>query len=235
MIKLINNWIFTLVEAVLLVAFTVLLLVFEGIFNILLGVALIIYSLIFVLTKVVSYRGVIQLIAIIEFFAVTILAIFVIVNQEIFPKGNVVNTTVGLAMWLRATTEILHSYHGQGEGRAAKRQFNAWKIFAYILLLTIGTFIATNAVANDSLIRYLIAGISTAASIIMIVLTYTNFRDSRDVYESVVDVTPVDDGKLLDTAKNDTKFLDKKSNTPVQIVVEPTPKPKKKTEKKKTE
>lgn len=235
MIKLINNWIFTLVEALLLVTFTVLLLVFDGIFNVLLGVALVVYSLIFVLTKVVSYRGVIQLITVIEFFAVTVLAIFVIVNQEIFPEGNIVNSTVGLAMWLRATTEILHSYHGQGQGRAAKRQFNAWKIFAYILMLTVGTFIATNATANDSLIRYLIAGISAAAAIIMVVLTYTNFRDSRDIYEAPVEVTPVDDGKLLVEPKKNTELIEEKSKAPIQVVVEPTPKPKKKTEKKDTE
>lgn len=213
MIKLINNWIFTLIEASLLVIFTVLLLAFEGIFNVLFGVALIVYSLIFVLSKVISYRGIIQMITILEFFAVTILAIFVIVNKSIFPEGNIVNTTVGVAMWFRATTEILHSYHGQGEGRAAKRQFNAWKIFVYILLVSLGTYIATNAAANDDFIRYLIAGISTAAAIIMGVLTYTNYRDYREANPKPVKVKKT---KELDEKADDdsNKLPDGKEEKP---------------------
>ena len=228
MIKLINNWIFTLVEAVLLGAFTALVLIFGDYFHILFGVALIVYSLIFVLTKVIAYRGVIQMIAIIEFFVVTVLAMFVIVNQEIFPQGNIVNTTVGVAMWFRAMTEILHSYHGQGEGREAKREFNAWKIFAYILLLTAGSFITTTAIistsvisSDNNIVRYLIAGISAASSVIMIVLTVSNFHDYRLSKPRKVKEVNSDQPKIEGEVKEEsTKKKAKKKKQVEQVTAE---------------
>ena len=179
MIKLINNWILTLIETVLLVTFAVLMLALDDILNILFGVALIVYTLVFVLSKVVSYRGMIQFITVIEFFAMTTLAIFIIADVNILPDNNIVNTSIGVAMWFRATTEILHSYIGQGEGRAAKRNFNAWKIFLYILLVTAGTFVATTNFVHDDILKYFIIGVAVAAAIIMGVLTYTNFTDYR--------------------------------------------------------
>lgn len=179
MIRLINNWVITMIETVLLVAFAVLMLVFGDQLNVLFGIALMVYTLVFVLSKVISYRGMIQLITIIEFFAITTLAIFVIAKVDILPDNNIVNTSIGVAMWFRATTEILHSYLGQGEGRAAKRNFNAWKIFLYILLLTLGTFIATTDIVDDSILQYFVIGVAVAAAIIMGVLTYTNYVDYR--------------------------------------------------------
>ncbi len=179
MIRLINNWVITLIETVLLVAFAVLMLIFGDQLNVLFGVALMVYTLVFVLSKVISYRGMIQLIAILEFFAMTTLAIFVVAQVDILPDNNIVNTSIGVAMWFRATTEILHSYLGQGEGRAAKRKFNAWKIFLYILLVSLGTFVATTNIVNDDILKYFIIGVAVAAAVIMGVLTYTNFQDYR--------------------------------------------------------
>ena len=155
------------------------------------------------------------MITIVEFFAITILAIFVIVDQGVIPNGNIVNGTVGVAMWFRATTEILHSYHGQGQGREAKRQFNAWKVFAYILLLTAGTFIATNASANEDLVRYMIVGISSAAAIIMLVLTVTNYRDYKD--SNPIPVQYADKTELLEE-KAEEEIPEVEANEPTKKI-----------------
>ena len=217
MIHFINNRILTLIETLLLITFAVLMFTIgDTIFNILFGVALIVYTVLFVLTKVVAYRGMIQLIAILEFFAMTTLAIFVIVDMSFLPEGNMVNMSVGLAMWFRATTEILHSYLGQGQGRAAKKQFNAWKLFAYILLVSFGTYVATNTVANDKLIRYFIAGISTAAAVMMAVLTYTNFRDPRTLHPKAVKVTS-------NSGKSDSNVIPSKIDENVKLHTEEIP------------
>ncbi len=204
MIRFINNWVFTLIETVLFAAFAVLMLVpFES-RHILFGIALSVYTVVFVLSKVMSYRGMIQLIAIIEFFVSVIMIIFVMAdgNTQIFPGVNIVNTAIGFAMWIRATTEILHSYFGQGEGRVAKRQFNGWKIFVYILLLSFGTFVATNAVISDNLFRYIIAGIAAASAIIMGVLTYTNHADYRAAHPKPIKAVPQAQDELKGDDKN---------------------------------
>lgn len=224
MIKLINNWIITLLETVLLIAFAVLLMVFDDKLNYLFGAALMLYTLIVVLSKVISYRGMIQLITIIEFFAMTTLAIFVMADIDILPANNIVNMSVGVAMWFRATTEILHSYLGQGEGREEKKKFNAWKLFLYILLVSFGTFIATTDVVNDNILRYFIIGVAVAAAVIMGVLTYTNYVDYRrmhpkpikakayDVEEQATvgektEATPEYSEQTLEAEKNETPSL----------------------------
>ncbi|MBR2474758.1 MAG: hypothetical protein IKB51_07030 [Clostridia bacterium] len=181
--NLVSNWIFTLIETVLLAVFAVLMLtVGDSILNVLVGVALIVYIALIVLSKVVTYRGVIQMIALLEFFVVTVLAVFVIVDFMPLATVDSVNFTVGVTMWFRATTEILHSWHGQGEGRVQKKTFSAWKIFFYILLVTFGTFIASTSLFDDTLIKYFIAGVSIAGTVIMGVLTYTNYRDYRAIH-----------------------------------------------------
>ena len=184
--NLVSNWVFTLIETVLLAVFAILMLLVDSILNILVGIALIVYIAFIVLSKVVTYRGVIQMIALLEFFVVTVLAVFVIVDFMPFASVDAVNFTVGVAMWFRATTEILHSYHGQGEGRKVKKNFNAWKIFFYILLLTFGTFIASTSLFDDNVIKYLIAGVSIAGAVIMAVLTHTNYCDYRALHPKPV-------------------------------------------------
>ena len=221
--NLVSNWIFTLVEAILLGVFAVLMFFADELLNVLVGVAVIVYIALIVLSKVVNYRGIIQLIALLEFFVITVLAVFVIVDFVPFAKLDPVNFTVGVAMWFRGTTEILHSYHGQGEGRVQRKVFNAWKIFFYILLITFGTFIAATSFFQYTLVRYIIAGVSVGGTVIMCVLTYTNYRDYRETHPKPVKVkkpkaqpavanaeneNAVSDGK---EAKNELPSNDKKS------------------------
>ena len=207
--NLVSNWVFTLIETVLLAVFAVLMLLVDSILNVLVGIALIVYIAFIVLSKVVTYRGVIQLIALLEFFVITVLAVFVIVDYMPLASVDAVNFTVGVAMWFRATTEILHSYHGQGEGRQAKKSFNAWKIFFYILLLTFGTFIASTSLFDDAILKYLIAGVAIAGAVIMAVLTFTNYRDYRELHPKPVK-QPKND-PALNSAKSDGELSDAKT------------------------
>ena len=224
--KLISNWIFTLVETILLLAFSVLVFIFGGThLNVLVGAALIVYIALVILSKVVVYRGIIQMIAMLEFFVITILAIFVIVDFPLMPGVDIVNLTFGVTMWFRATTEILHSYHGQGEGRAVKKVFTAWKIFFYILLLTVGTFIASTSLLAEQLVQYLIAGIAIAGTVIMAALTYTNYRDYREIHPRPIKPKKVKKPKNeLPEAENNAKALpagkDDKLEAPAEVVEE---------------
>ena len=180
MIKFVSNRIFTLIETLLLLAFSILMFfIGDKYLHIFIGVALLVYIVFVVLSKVVVYRGIIQMIAMLEFFTVTTLAVFVIVDKIHLPSGNAVNFSVGLAMWFRATTEILHSYHGSGEKSQSKSEFSAWKLFFYILLVSFGTFVATTTLFSNDFVRYVIAGVTFAGTIMMGLLTYCNFRDYR--------------------------------------------------------
>ena len=191
MTKLVSNWIFTLVETVLILVFAILMFALgDEILHILIGIALIVYIALVVLNKVVSYRGVIQMIAMLEFFVITTLAVFVLVDKLPFANANSVNVALGAAMWLRATTEILHSYHGQGTGRVAKKNFTAWKIFFYVLLLTFGTFIACTDILTATFLQYFVAGMASATTAIMAILTYCNYRDYRKVKPKPIKVKP---------------------------------------------
>ena len=204
MTKLVSNWIFTLVETVLILIFAVLMFAFgDEILHVLIGVALIVYIALVVLNKVVSYRGVIQMIAMLEFFVITTLAVFVLVDKLTFANANSVNVALGAAMWLRATTEILHSYHGQGTGRVAKKNFTAWKIFCYILLLTFGTFIACTDILTAIFLQYFVAGMASAATAIMAILTYCNYRDYRKDHPKPIKVKPsaTDPSKSIDASE----------------------------------
>ena len=190
--NLVSNWVFTLIETVLLAVFAVLMFfVGDSILNILVGVALLVYIALIVLSKVLTYRGIIQLIALLEFFVVTVLAVLVIVDFVPFEKLDPVNFTVGVAMWFRATTEILHSYHGQGQGRVQKKNFNAWIIFIYILLVTFGTFIAATSFLDLNLVKYVIGGVATGGAVIMLVLTITNYMDYRERHPRPVKIKKV--------------------------------------------
>ena len=177
MVKLLNNRIVTLIEAILLMAFGILTLVIgDKILAILIGIALLVYVSLVVIPKLISYNGVIKIIAIMEFFAVTFLAVLLLINKmDLFYNGNAINLSLGAAMWFRGTTEILHSYHGQGEGREQIKKFNAWVIFCYILLLTFGTFFAFTEVLSPSRLQVIVACIAFAAMVVMIILTVSNF------------------------------------------------------------
>lgn len=178
--KLISNWVLTGIETLLLAVFAILMFfIGDPIIHILIGIALIVYIALVVLHNVVAYRGIIQMIAILEFFIVTALAAFVLVDKMPFGTAEPINFAVGAAMWLRATTEILHSYHGQGEGRQHIKNFTATKIFFYILLITFGTFIAVTDFVSKDLIQIIVASIATATGVIMGILTYCNYRDWR--------------------------------------------------------
>ena len=202
MTKLVSNWIFTLVETILILVFAILMFALgDEILHILIGIALIVYIALVVLNKVVSYRGVIQMIAMLEFFVITILAVFVLVDKLPFANANSVNVALGAAMWLRATTEILHSYHGQGTGREAKKNFTAWKIFFYVLLLTFGTFIACTDTLTAIFLQYFVAGMSSAATVIMAILTYCNYRDYRKLNPKPIKVKRTATDKALEASK----------------------------------
>lgn len=188
--NLVTNWVFTLIETVLLAVFAVLMLVCGNeVLNILVGIAFIVYIILVVFGKVIEYRGVIQMISVLEFFVVTILAVFVIF--EVMPSFSVaqsVNIIVGVSMWFRAMTEILHSYHGQVNPQKSKRNFTGWKVFFYILLLTLGTYISAKQPFTDKTIQYFVFAVVVAAMVIMGVLTFTNYRDYRELHPKPVKV-----------------------------------------------
>lgn len=200
--KLISNGILTGIETVLLAVFAILMFfVGDTIIHILIGIALIVYIALVVLHKVVAYRGIIQMIAILEFFIVTTLAAFVLVDKLPIKNVNPINFAVGAAMWLRATTEILHSYHGQGEGRQSIKHFTATKIFFYILLITFGTFIAVTDIISNDLIQVIVASIAAAAAVIMGLLTYCNYRDWRKDHPRPIKPEKVTESEVKDDSE----------------------------------
>ncbi len=205
MIKFVSNRIFTLIETLLLLAFSILMFfIGDKYLHIFIGVALLVYIVFVVLSKVVVYRGIIQMIAMLEFFTVTTLAVFVIVDKIHLPSGNAVNFSVGLAMWFRATTEILHSYHGSGEKSQSKSEFSAWKLFFYILLVSFGTFVATTTLFSNDFVRYVIAGVTFAGTIMMGLLTYCNFRDYRIDHPKVKKIKTVKPKEAVAESKTTT-------------------------------
>lgn len=227
--RLVSNWFLTGLETLLLAVFAILMFFVGGpIIHILIGIALIVYIALVVLHNVVEYRGIIQMIAILEFFIVTALAAFVIVDKLPVEGVDPINFAVGAAMWLRATTEILHSYHGQGEGRANIKNFNAWKIFCYILLITFGTFIAVTDVISSDLIQIIVASIATAAGVIMGLLTYCNYRDWRKEHPRPIKPKKVKEetAKPVEEKADEPKKPLKKAEKEVVVLEEVSEEPK---------
>ncbi len=215
--KLMKNWIFTLVIAVLLLCFGVIMFtpLGEDAMDVLVASGLVVYTVLVLADNVIHYDGKLRIFAIAELILVAVLIVGLIVEDyKIFPVSGV-SGSVGAIMWLRAFVEVIHGYYLQENVGRAKAEssgengvelgkvehFGFGKMLACIAFLSIGVaLICADPSEIEVYIRYSIGIISVLLGATMAFITYRNRSDKRDSYRVGADGAAVS-GASVDTPK----------------------------------
>ena len=117
------------------------------ILNILLAICLVVYACLYLLPKIKSYRKTPQILTIIEFVILCLLALgLVLVQFKVFQISGVVRI-IGLAIWLRCVVELFRAYYYRGE--ASSYKYPVWLLCIYLVLITLGTYIFAAPFISD--------------------------------------------------------------------------------------
>lgn len=190
--KLLKNWIFTLVMSVILIGFGIVMFVNPGdIMNILIASGIVVYIALVLVDNVVHYRGKIQIFAGVELIIMAILALCLLTGTtQFFDKIGIkgVNATVGFAMWLRAFIELIHGYYIRAS--VNKGQFSLLRLVIYVAFLTFGVALMASPVISDKFIQIFVGVSAVFGGVVMAILTYQNRKLKRDNVK-VIDEKPL--------------------------------------------
>lgn len=168
-----NDWILYLVISVLAIALGVVLIVDNfkigmQILDIVIAIMLIIY-LALVLIPILRHKtGSIQILTIIEFILICIIAIGLVLQQ--FKVFNIVGACkiIGLVLWLRAVVELFRAYFYRGKDSSYK--YPVWYFCIMLFLITLGTYMfAAPFFSNEQVVLALAIGCFILAAILIVV------------------------------------------------------------------
>jgi len=138
------------------------------ILNIFLAICLVVYACMYLLPKIKNYRKTPQILTIIEFIILCVLAVgLVLVQFKVFQISGVVRI-IGLAIWLRCVVELFRAYYYRGE--ASSYKYPVWLLCIYLVLITLGTYIfASPFISDEKLVLIMaIALLVVAAGLIVL-------------------------------------------------------------------
>lgn len=138
-----NDWILYLIISVLAIALGIVLIVNNykigmQILDIVIACILLIYLLIVLVPILRKKRGTIQILTIIEFVLICVIAIGLVLQQ--FKVFNIVGACkiIGLVLWLRAVVELFRAYFYRGKDSSFK--YPIWYFCIMLFLITLGTY-----------------------------------------------------------------------------------------------
>lgn len=138
------------------------------ILNIVLAIALVIYSILYLFPKIKRHKGSIQILVIVEFVIVCLVAIgLVLVQFKVFQITGVVRI-LGLVIWLRSVVELFRAYFYRGKDSSYK--YPVWLFCIYLVLITFGTYIFASPFISDAKLVLIMAILFLIVAIFLIVL-----------------------------------------------------------------
>ncbi len=149
--RLIKNFVFDIILAVLSLALAIVMLPPFGIsakvLNVLLAIALVFYLLLYLLDKVVHARGNLLILLIVEFSVISLIAIGLLFQQFGIFNISGVCRILGVVLWLRGAVSLIRAYFVVGTG--AKKKYSLLIHMGYILLLSFGAYIFASPFISD--------------------------------------------------------------------------------------
>ena len=124
------------------------------ILNVVLFVLLMVYLFAFLLYRMLHSSGRVQVVNILEFFILMIIAFGLIIPDfASILQMREVSQIVGCALWLRGVSGLVRGYCVNREG---KKYFPFWMFAIHIVLVTLGTYLyAKPIVRNDTVVMIL--------------------------------------------------------------------------------
>lgn len=138
------------------------------ILNIVLAIALVIYSILYLFPKIKKHRGSIQILVIIEFIIVCLIALgLILVQFKVFEVTGVVRI-LGLVIWLRCIVELFRAYFYRGKD--SSYSYPVWLFCIYLVLITFGTYIFASPFISDQKLVLIMAILFLIVAILLIIL-----------------------------------------------------------------
>ena len=174
-------WLYFILAAIFLLAAVMLAPVWSStdvffkdwgrkVIDIFIAVLIIIYLCVYLVKKVArGGNGVIKVLTIIEFVALSLIALGCIFAQLGVFKINEPCKIVGLIMWCRGTIEIFRAYYFRG---ASTVKYPVWLVAVAVALVTFGTYLFVKPLFTAVHLQWVLAAIMLA---IMIFLIYAGF------------------------------------------------------------
>lgn len=167
------DWLVYLIFSAVFIALGIIMLpevtdLGSKILNIVLAIALVIYCILFLFPKIKKHRGTIQILVIIEFVIVCLVAIgLVLVQFKVFEITGVVRI-LGLVIWLRSVVELFRAYFYRGKD--SSYSYPVWLLCIYLVLITFGTYIFASPFISDQKLVLIMAILFLVVAIILIIL-----------------------------------------------------------------
>lgn len=168
-----NDWLLYLIISIFTIALGIVLIVknYEiglKILNIAISLVLIIYLIAFLLPILRHRSGNIQILMIIEFVLVALIALGLILQQ--FKVFNIVGACkiIGLVIWLRAIVELFRAYFYRGKESSYK--YPMWYFTIILALVTLGTYMFAKPFFTDQQVVLVLSILCFIASIVLIVM-----------------------------------------------------------------
>ena len=169
-----KNYIFDIVLAVLALVLGILMLPPFGIgkycLNLLLALSLATYLAVHLYGKMQRTRGATFILTLIEFSAVCVIIVGLLLQQfHIFDLVSVCRT-VGVVLWLRGIVSITVMYINLGTLKSAR--YNLPKFILYLCLITVGVYLFANPLLTDYVFNWIICTVMLVSSLIFAFLSF---------------------------------------------------------------
>lgn len=146
------DWLVCFIVSVLAIALGIVLIVNDykigmQILNIVIACILILYLFLFLLPILQHKRGTIQILTIVEFVIVALIALGLILQQ--FKVFNIVGACriIGLVIWIRSVVELFRAYFYRGKESSYK--YAVWYFCIILALITLGTWMFASPFFSD--------------------------------------------------------------------------------------
>lgn len=167
------DWLVYLIVSVLAIALGIVLIVKDyeiglKILNIALALILIAYMLLFLLPILKHKRGTVQILVIIEFILVGLIAIGLVLQQ--FKVFNIAGACeiIGLVIWLRCVVELFRAYFYRGKDSSYK--YAVWYFCLILALITLGVYMFAKPFFTNQQVVLALSICLFVASVVLIVL-----------------------------------------------------------------
>ena len=164
------DWLVCFIVSVIAITLGILLIVNNykigmQILNIAISIILILYLFLFLLPVLRHKSGAIQILTIVEFVIVALIALGLILQQ--FKVFNIAGACriIGLVIWIRAVVELFRAYFYKGKDSSYK--YAIWYFCIILALITLGTYMFARPFFSD---QQVVLALSIACFILAVVL-----------------------------------------------------------------
>lgn len=136
-----------------------------NIINIIICGCLLVYLFGFLVKKIVKNSGVVQVLTIIEFVLLALIALGCVLQQFRIINIGGACAILGLALWCRGVVEIFKAYYHQ---KGNNQKYPLWWLFISIMLVSFGVFLYARPLFQDITVLWVLIIFIFLISIILI-------------------------------------------------------------------